>query len=226
VIPGLIIGTAVILIVVLGVATYRRDRRYQAGLFDWATDRGWTYRQGGGGEWITLLPRGNGRCGVKLQLDGSRDGRPVTVAHYWYQTTHTTTRTDSNGYRRTTESTATHALTVIVVWLAARYPAVGLEDRGLGWGWGLALSRALGREPPNLTGNEQFDRRYRIRTAAPGVSALVTPQVIKAHLANDLPSWGLNGNQLVITWSGRIRVEEVDAKIDQALWITGLLALD
>lgn len=225
-IPGLIIVIAVILIVVLGAAASRQDRRYRAGLADWATARGWTCREGGGGEWTTLLPTGDGRCGVRLQLDGSRSGRRVTVAHYWYQTTHTSSHRDSHGHRRTTTSTTTHALAVIVVWLAARYPAMGLQDRGLGLGWGLALSRAVGREPPNLTGNEQFDRRYRIRAAAPGVSALVTPQVINAYLTSDLPPWRLDGNQLVITWPGRIRVDEVDAEIGKALWITGLLALN
>ena len=156
---------------------------------------------------------------------GFRSGRRVTVAHYWYQTTSTTSHTDSDGHRRTTTSTSTHALAVIVIWLAARYPAVELQGRGLGRGWGLALSRAVGREPPNLTGNEQFDRRYRIRGAAPDASALVTPRVISAYLAGDLPPWRLNGSQLVITWPGPVRVEEVDAQIDQALWITGLLAL-
>jgi hypothetical protein len=143
----------------------------------------------------------------------------VTVAYYWYETTHTST--DSSGHLST--DTSTHTLTVIVVWLTARYPAVELEHRGRGLGWGLAVSRAVGRQPANLTGTEKFDRRYQIRTAAPGGSALVTPQLISAYLTSDLPPWRLTGDQLVIAWPMATKADDLDQKIDQALTIAGLV---
>lgn len=196
-------------------AAKARDRRYRSGLAEWATARGWTYREGGSGEWTSLLPRGERRRGVKLQLEGARHGRPVTVAHYWYQTT----STDGDG----NTTTQTHTLTVVVVRLAARYSAVALERRGHGLGLGLAVSRAVGREPANLTGVEEFDRRYRIRAKGPGASVLVTPQVISAYLTRDLPLWKLSGDQLVITWPGKIKVDAIDQNMDQALTVAALL---
>jgi hypothetical protein len=228
--PELIVVIVVIVLIlfaVLGAAAREQDRRYRRGLRGWAAACGWAYC-GNGGEWTpllyrgelaALLPRGDRGRGVELQLDGTRQGRPVTVAHYWYKTT--STNRDSDG--RSSESTSTHALAVIVVRLAARYPAAELQRRGLGLGWGLAASRAAGRQPANLTGNEEFDRRYRIRTEAPGGSALVTPQVISAYLASDLPLWQLSDDQLVITRPGAIRVDHLDQEIDQALTIAGLL---
>jgi hypothetical protein len=222
-----IVVIVMILIVALGAAARKQDRRYRSGLRDWAAARGWTYC-GNGEEWTpilyrgelaALLPRGDRGQGVELQLDGTRQGRPVTVAHYWYQTT--STRRDSDG--RSSESTSTHALAVIVVRLVARYPAAALERRGLGLGWGLAASRAVGSQPANLTGNEEFDRRYRIRAEAPGGSALVTRQVISAYLASDLPLWQLSDDQLVITRPGAIRADHLDREIDQALTVAGLL---
>ena len=95
--------------------------------------------------------------------------------------------------------------------------------RGLGLGWGLAVSRAVGRQPANLTGTEEFDRRYQIRTATPGGDTLVTPQLISAYLTSDLPPWHLAGDQLVITWPGAINADDLDQKADQALTIAGLL---
>ncbi len=71
------------------------------------------------------------------------------------------------------------------------------------------MSRAVGRQPANLTGTEEFDRRYRIRAVTPGGIALVTPQVISAYLASDLPPWQVAGDQLIITWPGAIRVGDL-----------------
>jgi hypothetical protein len=213
----------VALAVTLARAARAKDQRYRSGLLEWATAHGWTYREGGGGEWTSLLPKGERRRGVKLQLEGTRQGRLVTAAHYWYQTTSTHTRTDSDGHRHTSTTTHTHTLTVVVVRLAARYPAVALERRGRGLGWGLAVSRAVGRQPANLTGVEEFDRQYRIRAREPGGSVLVTPQVISAYLTRDLPLWQLSGDQLVITWPGSINIADISQKVDQALTVAALL---
>jgi hypothetical protein len=92
-----------------------QNHRYRSSLLGWATARDWIYRDGGEpvteflreAEWTSLLPKGDRRWGVKLQLEGTRQGRPVTVSHYWYQTT----RTDSDGSRRR----STRHMTVVVV---------------------------------------------------------------------------------------------------------------
>jgi hypothetical protein len=235
VIPGLIVAVLIVVFVVIvvtgGAGAKKQDQRYRSSLLGWATAHGWTYRDGDGpvtkllpeAEWTSLLPKGDKGRGVMLQLDGTRQGRPLTVAHYWYQTTtSSSTSRDSDGHRRTSTTTHTHTLTVVVVRLAASYPAVALQRRGLGLGWGLAVFRALGRQPASLTGVEEFDRRYRIRTKAGG-SSLVTPQVISAYLSSDLPPWQLSGDQLVITWPGTIKVDDLDRKVDQSLTVAGLL---
>jgi hypothetical protein len=67
-------------------------------------------------EWRRLLPKGSRRRRVKHQLEGTRQGRRVTVAHYWYQTE----KKDDDGKRHT----ATRHPTVVVVRLAVSYPAV------------------------------------------------------------------------------------------------------
>ena len=223
---GLIVFIAVIVVIAAAIAIARvQDQRYRSGLLGWAAARGWACRDANGlareslpeAEWLSLLPKGRRRRGVKFQLDGARHGRPVTVAHYWYQTTHTNS---SGGYLRT--HTRTHNLTVIVARLAGRYPAIELRHRGLGLGWGLAVSRAVGWQPANLTGTEEFDRRYQIRTAAPG-GVQVTPQLVSAYLTSKLPLWKVTGDQLIITWPEAIKVDNLDYKVDQALTIAGLL---
>ena len=226
--PGLfaVIAVAVItgfvlLIVVAVRAAKKRDQRYRAGCLGWATARGWAYQEGGGGPWQSMLSKGDGRRGVKLQMDGTSQGRPLTVAHYWYQTT--STSTDSEG--RSSTSTTTHSLVVVALRLAASYPAVALERRGLGWGVGLAAARAVGRRPANLTGAGEFDRRYRIRAKSPGASALVTPQVISAYLSGNLPQWKLSGDQFVITWPGPVKVDALDQQVGQVLATAALLGI-
>jgi hypothetical protein len=214
--PWLIALAAVIFFAVLGTVAHASNRRYRSEILRWAEDGGWTYRNGGGGKWTSLLPRGNGRRGVSRQLDGTRKGRPVTVAHYTYETT----SPDTQGYGT---STTTHTLTVIVVGLAARYPAVALEHRGRGLGLGLALSQATGLKPANLSGTGEFDRRYRIRAGAADASTLITPQVISAYLTRDLPPWQLSDDHLVITWPGPIRADDIDQKIGKALAVADLV---
>lgn len=220
-IAGLTIGAfalIALIVVVAAVIAGKRDQRYRAALAAWAAQRGWAYRAGGGGEWESLLPKGSGRLGVKVQLECTRAGRPLAMAHYRYQTT--TTTAGANGVPTT--SHATHDLTVAVVWLAARYPAVAVEQRH-GAGVGLAVAKAVGMRPANLTGNRDFDRRFRIRAGSPAAAALVTPPLVSAHLAGALPPWQLYGNQLVVSWRGKLDRELLERQADQAVAIAALL---
>jgi hypothetical protein len=230
---------AICVIAVVVVGSVARIRigggpHYRRQLRDWATARDWTYHEDDGGEWTSLLPKGDGLggWGVKLQLDGTRQGRQVTVAHYWYRKTETA--------RDGGTSLHTANVPVIVVRLATRYPAVALQIRRpsrlfpvvfpvVPWAAGL---------PASVTGVAEFDRRYRIiHTATPGGSALVTPQVIsaylassgpreglKARLADGLPPWQLSGDLLIVAplWEW-IRVGRLDQMIDNALTVASLL---
>jgi hypothetical protein len=150
---------AICVIAVVVVGSVARIRigggpHYRRQLRDWATARDWTYHEDDGGEWTSLLPKGDGLggWGVKLQLDGTRQGRQVTVAHYWYRKTETA--------RDGGTSLHTANVPVIVVRLATRYPAVALQIRRpsrlfpvvfpvVPWAAGL---------PASVTGVAEFDR--------------------------------------------------------------------
>jgi hypothetical protein len=232
------VGGSMALIVIAAVVGNVRDQRYRGSLAAWAAARGWTCRDGGGGEWESLLTKGNGGRAVRLELDGTRQGRPVTVALYWYQITDTRERMRIRIVKRDGPSgvpfrlslapwlrtTAhTHREAVIVVRMAARYPAVALEWRRPGARPRGPLGRQLD-ERAARTGNGEFDRRYWIRTSTASTAAsLLTPELISAHLTSDLPLWQLRDDQLVITYRRAIRVDDLDRKIDQALKVAGLL---
>jgi hypothetical protein len=189
------------------------DQGYRRKLQAWATARGWAYRENGGGDWAGFLPKGRRRHGVKIQLDGTWQGRPVTLADYWYQTIRSTGRT---------RTTRTHHLTAVVVRLAAPYPAVVLHSRALG-SLGLGIAQAVGLHPANLTGIPEFDSRFRIETGPHSGSELVTAQVIHATLQGNLPPWQLHGHDLIIAWPGSLNVPDLDRKLSQALTLAAQL---
>ncbi len=182
------------------------DRRNRRELQAWATSRGWTYRENGGGDWAGFLPQGRRRNGVKIQLNGTWQGRPITLADYWYKTVH------SNGQTRTTR---THHLTTVVVHLAAPYPVVVLHSRTLG-SLGLGVAQAVGRHPANLTGIPEFDSRFRIEAGQHDARKLVTAQVVHATLQGNLPPWQLRGRDLIIAWPGSLNAPDLDHKLTQA----------
>ena len=94
-----------------------------------------------------------------------------------------------------------HDLTVVVVTLADRHPAVELRPRHRGEpGTGEADSEESGAaDPParSLTGVGEFDRRYLIFAES---AALVTSRVIDATLERLLPAWMVRGDMLIIPW--------------------------
>jgi hypothetical protein len=151
------IGSIWVVALVVGGSAVRtsigRGPRYRRQPRDWATARGWTYHEDDGGEWTSLLPKGDGLWGVKFQLDGTRQGRLVTVAHYWYRAAEKSGDGDT--------SLRTCHVPVIVVRLVTCYPAVALQIRSpsrlfpvvfpaVPWAAGL---------PASVTGVAEFDRR-------------------------------------------------------------------
>jgi hypothetical protein len=188
------------------------DRGYRRELRAWAAARGWDYREEGGGDWAAFLPRGHRRQGVKIQMAGTCLGRPMTLADYWYQVR-------SNGRSK---ATRTCHLTVVVVHLAASYPAVVLHARTLG-SVSLGIARAVGLSPANLTGVPEFDSRFRVEAGPDGGSGLVTEQVIRATLQAGLPPWQLRGRDLIIPWPGSPNMPDLDRKLGQAAALAGQL---
>ncbi|MBP2334011.1 hypothetical protein JOF41_000189 [Saccharothrix coeruleofusca] len=203
------------LLIAAGVAA---DRKYRATVSAWAAAQGWRYREGGGGPWTACLPRGDARK-VRLQVEGFRH-YPVTVAHYQYDTTSTSSKTDMNGQSTRSTSTTTHHLTVHVVHLPFTYPPIAVRRRGLG----SRIARGAGYRDGKATGDEEFDRRFRVRVDDPAVvPALITPALVRAHLDGVVPEWSLAGADLVSTSTGRIRVESVFSGLDPLLRVADLL---
>jgi hypothetical protein len=209
---GLILAivAVVVLVAVVGAVI---NHGYRRELQAWAAARGWTYGEDGGGDWTGFLPQGRRRNGVKVQLDGSWQGRPVTLVDYWYQTV------QSDGGAT---STRTHHLTAVVVHLPAPYPSVVLHRRALG-GIGIGIAKAVGLDPANLTGNPDFDSKFKIETGPDGGSELISGQVIEATLQGDLPPWQLQGNNLIITWRGSLRAPDLDSRLSQAVTLADQL---
>lgn len=207
-----------------------------ADMQNWAQARGWSYSEPDrprlslrgalawyagpgaflvpppGKEWLRFLPKGEGGQGVSFYVEGSRQGRPVTMAGYWF-------RVSSMDGPKDVPSIHTEHLNVVVVHLAASYPRMELRPRGAIGRFGRRASRAAGRTPRNLTGDEEFDHRYSIH----GDTSLVTPQLISAYLDLDLPPWHLRGHHLVFSWPAPIPMWDFDGNIDQALTVAALL---
>jgi len=187
------------LFIVMGVvraARHReRERARLAGIRRWAARFHWVVETSTTAQWQARLPseRGQGH-GVTLMVSGVVNGRPVTVAEYFYVTE---SMADSGGSR----STTTHHLVVTATQLATDYSPIAVQPRR-------ALSR-LGRAmfgaDATATGHEDFDRQFRVHTKNPTlVRTLLGRALISEHLAGRIPPWDLAGRDLLIWQRGRI----------------------
>ncbi|WP_117208582.1 hypothetical protein [Allorhizocola rhizosphaerae] len=202
--PFLIIGggcmlfatVMILLLIVLGRKSSRRERERLQRVHEWAARHGWTVTAEPGIDWAQL-PRGE-RSSVSLLLSTTMYGRHVSVAEYSYVTE---SMADSKGSR----STTTHRLIVAAVRFDAAYPPVAVEVRG-------AVSR-FGRQVfgdnAAATGHDPFDRAFRIQTKDPQwARTLFGPTLIAEHLAGRIPVWSLAGHDL-LTWQ-RGAIEDPD----------------
>jgi hypothetical protein len=205
---GILILAAVLAI--FGILIFLRlviARGYRRELQAWATSRGWTYREAGGGEWASYLPQGERRTGVQYELDGLWEGRQLTLADYWYEIVHR----DDHG-----STTSTEHMAVMVVQLATGYPSLVLHSRTFG-SLGLGVARAVGMRPANLTGTPEFDNHYQVEASWPGASEVLTTQVVQATLQGHLPAWQLQGTYLIVSWPGQINVPDLDQHLSRVL---------
>ena len=70
----------------------------------------------------------------------------------------------------------------------------------------LATHTAIFGDGASATGNEGFDRRFRVQTKDPATSrALIGPTLISEHLAERIPEWNLAGQNLLTWQSGKIK---------------------
>jgi hypothetical protein len=200
------IVVVVVLLVVIVRRQRQRERERQAQISQWAVSHGWTVTPRPGPiEWSSRLP-GSNRRGVSQILSGTVDGWPVSVAEYSYTTT-------SGGGPDGGTTTTTHHFIVTAVRLASSYPAVAVQPRG-----GISrMGRAIFGDDAASTGNEDFDRQFRMKTKDPAGGALVGPALIAEHLAGRIPPWSLAGHDLLTWQQGRLtdpsRIEPLAAAL-------------
>jgi hypothetical protein len=190
------VGGFIALAIVLAVVAARRERERKEGLRRWATYNGWTMTLRPAVDWGRRLP-GRNRRGVTLALSGTVDGRPVTIAEYYY--TETTTSTNANG--SSTSSSTTYHYVLLLARLNRPGPTISVYRRG-------ALSkfgRSLFGDRATAIGHEPFDSEYRVAAKDASVVAhVLRPALVQEHIAGRLPEWSLEGQDLLTYRRGLI----------------------
>lgn len=209
------LAVGVVLVVLAVVLARRHERERRDLLATWADARNWSATFGRVRvPWVDRLP-GRDPRGIRMVFSGHRGERAVSVAEYVHQAVETTTA----GHQPQRQSSP-RACIVCVVHLPEAYPPLEIVRRG----GGSRLWRRLGYGSDVTTGDPDFDELYRIRSDQPlSVSALVGPELIQAHVAEEVPTWSLDGQDLLAFWTGRLSVGGVDRRLDAVLRIADLL---
>jgi hypothetical protein len=209
---GGVVGGVTVLVIALGRAAARAERRRRDALYAWTMTCGWQLHDGDlATSWrhrFAHLPR----FAIRRLATGSVHGLPMTAADCHY-VTHTT---DAQGNAQT----STVNLTVLVARLPGRWPDIEVRDRGLA----SRFMRALGRQSPVEIGHPAFDQRFRVETADPRAAhVLLSPALVDAHLRGQAPLWSLHGGELVIVEAGRLAPERLGPGIQRLGWLAELL---
>jgi hypothetical protein len=197
---GILCLLVVALTIAAVIAGRRRERRRTDRLQAWARQNGWTVIPHPAVHWGARLPGGN-RRGVTVAVSGAVSGRPVSVAEYVATVAQTTSAPDGMGGTTTSTTTTTHHYTAAVAALSRPMPYVAVERRGRV----SRLARAVLGPGETASGNADFDRAFRIRTAEPaGVRRWCTPALIDAHLRGQMPDWSVTGTEVLTFRAGRL----------------------
>ncbi|GAB3942788.1 hypothetical protein GCM10027614_30460 [Micromonospora vulcania] len=197
---GCVLALALVGLLVGLIAYSRRRERDRRDVFQqWAMQHGWTVVPAPNVDWGSRLP-GRNRRGVSLALFGAVGGYRVSVAEYSYTETHTSTSGDGMGGTTTTTSSHSHPYVVIVVHLDEPHPAISVQPR-------TAVSRigqVLFGDAGPVTGDQNFDKHYRVAGDPVAVGQLVGPALRAEHLAGTVPLWALHQTELMTYQPGRI----------------------
>jgi hypothetical protein len=205
---GALCAVVAVLVVIVAVSTGRSRRRHRAQMQRWADSNGWTFTPQPAVDWGSRLPGGNTH-GVTDALSRVMYGRRVTVAQY--------SVTDASDGT----STNTHWYVVTAVALHRPLPATHVEPRG-----GISrLRRGVFGSHETATGNPDFDRAFRVRTAEPaGLRHWLSPPLITAHLAGQVPPvWNVQGAELLGWRPGRLDLDDMARHTAPVLALADLL---
>jgi hypothetical protein len=197
-----------VLVTVVAVISGHRRRRHRHQMQQWADNNGWTFTPRPAVEWDSRLPGGN-KNGVTETLSTVLHGRQVTVAEY--------SVTDASDGT----STNTHWYIVTAAVLHRPLPATRVEPRG----HASRLRNKLFDPDETATGNPDFDRAFRIRTADPaGLRHWFSLPLVTAHLAGQvLPAWNVQGTELLRWQPGRLKPDDIPNHASKVLQLADLL---
>jgi hypothetical protein len=191
---ALVFVVVVLVIAVIGVVAFRAERARRDRIRQWATQNGWSVTYRPKVDWWAQLP-GHNRRGFTMLVAGTVAGSSVAVADYSYTEE---SMADSSGHR----SSWTHHYIVTAVRLDKSYPPITVQSRGAL----SSLGRSLFGDNAAATGNEPFDKQFRVRTKQPALShTLLGPALMAEHLAGRVPAWSISGSDLLTWQSGTIK---------------------
>jgi len=222
-------GWAVIAIVATVLAKLPTwwERMRQRQIRKWAAHHGWTVTEQPVVDWTTQLP-GRHQYGVSLLVSGLCGNRQVNVGEYSFTSRGSLAANmamqasaNNQGAR---DSYVTHHLLVTAVLLDAPYPALSVQpafsrlDRAMLGEKVATLVTIAGTFGDNIaaplgdnnvvatTGDDAFDRQFRIHTREPdAVKTVIGPELIAEHLTGRIPAWNVADNTLVTWQSGSIK---------------------
>jgi hypothetical protein len=205
---GALCAVIVVLVAIVAVTSGRSRRRHRTQMRQWADDNGWTFTPQPAVNWGARLPGGN-KHGITHTFSRVLHGRQVTVAQY--------SVTDASDGT----STNTHWYVVTAATLHRALPATQVEPRGHA---SRLRTEAFGPDE-TATGNPDFDRAFRIRTAEPaGLRHWFSPPLITAHQVGQVPPpWNVQGTELLHWQPGRLHPDDIPTHAATALLLADLL---
>jgi hypothetical protein len=144
---------------------------------------------------------GRNRHGLSFAVSAVFTGRLVSVAEYSVTDVQISSAPDGMGATTTTTTSNTRHLTIAVVRLPQPFAEISVQRRGPA----SKVGRALFGDRITATGNERFDRRFRIITAdAQYARRMVGPALAAAHVQDEVPLWSIYGSELLAYWAAQI----------------------
>ena len=197
----IVVGVLVCLGLLVLMMLWDDARDYRA-ISAWAQEHNWTYSRGGERRWTEALPSVADKH-VTGWVDGVLRGHAFTLVH-----------------AKVPRGTAGAGIVwisvvVVIVHLPSEWPAVEVTSSIIPrW-----------RSTTDIVGHPEFDRRFRVRTDAPGGPQAVIPrELADAHVAGTVPPWSARGRELHVAQKSA-KLTELDAAVDQAIAIGDLLGV-
>lgn len=204
----LFFGAVIVLMIVIGVASYLSAKKRREALSTLAAGRGWVYAEQDD-SWVDRFegaPFGLGHDRrAENVLTGAYDGRSFVAFDYRYSTTETST--DAQGHTQT--HTEVHPYSVLGLDAGTVFPELSVTPEGF-------FGRMVGR----LTNtdieleSEAFNRAFTVRSDDRKFATdVLHPRMMEYLLQIPDRGWMLRAGWLLAVRPGRHSIEQVDARL-------------